>query len=59
MYKPHFFLKIEANNQGCGLSTDTSVFGFLKILIILIFIKLLKMSRNKHERNLKRVAVVH
>ena len=25
-----FFHKIEAQNQGCGLSTDTSVFGVLK-----------------------------
>ena len=28
-----FFHKIEAKNQGCGLSTDTSVFGVLKNLI--------------------------
>ena len=28
-----FFRKIEAKNQGCGLSTDTSVFGVLKNLI--------------------------
>ena len=28
-----FFHKIEAQNQGCGLSTDTSVFGVLKNLI--------------------------
>ena len=33
MYKMHFFHKIEARNQGCGLSTDTSVFGILKNLI--------------------------
>ena len=32
MYKPHFFHKIEAKNQGWGLSTDTSVFGVLKTL---------------------------
>ena len=25
-----FFHKIEAKNQGCGLSTDTSVLGVLK-----------------------------
>ena len=25
-----FFRKIEAQNQGCGISTDTSVFGVLK-----------------------------
>ena len=25
-----FFHKIQAQNQGCGLSTDTSVFGVLK-----------------------------
>ena len=28
-----FFHKIEAKNQGCGLSMDTSVFGVLKNLI--------------------------
>ena len=28
-----FFHKIEAKNQGCGLSTDTSMFGVLKNLI--------------------------
>ena len=28
-----FFHKIEAINQGCGLSMDTSVFGVLKNLI--------------------------
>ena len=28
-----FFHKIEAKNQGCGLSTDTAVFGVLKNLI--------------------------
>ena len=28
-----FFHKIEAKNQGFGLSTDTSVFGVLKNLI--------------------------
>ena len=28
-----FFHKIEAQNQGCGLSTDTSVSGVLKNLI--------------------------
>ena len=28
-----FFHKIEAQNQGCGLSTDTSVFGDHKSLI--------------------------
>ena len=28
-----FFHKIEAKNQGCGLSTDTSVFRVLKNLI--------------------------
>ena len=28
-----FFHKIEAKNQGCCLSTDTSVFGVLKDLI--------------------------
>ena len=28
-----FFLKIEAKNQGCGLSMDTSMFGVLKTLI--------------------------
>ena len=34
MYKPHFFFhKIEAKNQGCSLSTDTSVFEVLKNLI--------------------------
>ena len=32
MYKPHRE-KIEAINQGCGLSMDTSVFGVLKNLI--------------------------
>ena len=58
MYKPHFFHKTEAKNQGCGLSTDTSVFGVLKNLINIDFMKLLKMSRNKHKRNSERVAVV-
>ena len=33
MYKPHFFHKIEAKNQGCGLSMDTSIFGVLKNLL--------------------------
>ena len=28
-----FFHKIEAKNQGCGLSMDTAVFGVLKNLI--------------------------
>ena len=28
-----FFQKIEAKNQGCGLSMDTSVFGVLKNLL--------------------------
>ena len=28
-----FFHKIEAKNQGCGLSTDTAVSGVLKNLI--------------------------
>ena len=28
-----FFNKIEAKNQGCGLSMDTSMFGVLKNLI--------------------------
>ena len=28
-----FFNKIEAKNQGCGLSMDTSMFGVLKTLI--------------------------
>ena len=28
-----FLHKIEAKNQGCGLSMDTSVFGVLKNLI--------------------------
>jgi len=28
-----FFHKIEAKNQGCGFSTDTSVFGVPKNLI--------------------------
>ena len=28
-----FFFEIEAKNQGCGLSMDTSVFGVLKNLI--------------------------
>ena len=28
-----FFHKIEAKNQGCSLSMDTSVFGVLKNLI--------------------------
>ena len=33
MYKPLFFHKIEAKNQGCGLSTDASMFEVLKKLI--------------------------
>jgi len=28
-----FFHKIEAKNQGCGLSMDTSMFGVLKNLL--------------------------
>ena len=28
-----FFHKIDAKNQGCGLSMDTSLFGVLKNLI--------------------------
>ena len=36
MYKPDFFHKTEAQNKGYGLSTDTSVFGILKNLIIII-----------------------
>ena len=30
-----FFHKIEAKNRGCGLSTDTSMFGVLKNLLII------------------------
>ena len=39
MHKPHFFHNIEAKNQGCSLSTDTSVFGVLKNLINIDFHK--------------------
>jgi len=42
-----FFHKIEAKNQGCGLSTGTSVFGVLKNLINIL-----------NKRKLERVAVV-
>ena len=49
------FHKLEAKNHECGLSTDTSVFGVLKNLII--FIKLLKMSRI-HIKGTSRVADV-
>ena len=44
-----FFHKIEAKNQGCGLSTDTSVFGVLKNLINIHKTSL--VQRNKHKRN--------
>ena len=37
-----FFHKIEAINQGCGLSMDTSVE---------LFIQLLKISVKKHKKN--------
>ena len=49
-----FFHKIEAKNQGSGLSMDTPVFGVLKNLI---FIKLLKIPRNKHKRNWSRLCL--
>ena len=51
-----FLHKIEAKNQGCHLSMDTSVFGVFKTY--LIFTKLLKMPRTEHKRNWERVAVV-
>ena len=48
-----FFHKIEAKNQGCGLSMSTSVFGLLKTLISISFIWFYSQAREEQEKKEK------